>query len=1126
MGEKKPTLSQQKAIDIDINAVVSAGAGSGKTSVLSKRFVHLVVDKKYKVEEILTLTFTKKATVEMYGRIYKALKEKAPESVTDFYKANIKTIDSYCASIAKQGCHFYGISPDFIEDEDAIQETAESMALPFILQHRDNKAIKALVQTKNFSTIANELFVTPLLEQSTVAEPIDFDDCNQKQKMEIIKSWNKEYKKACDLLHSLNGEFNTFEGNRNSTFIQNLRTALDQDWPETTGLTEQKIENEDCQQELSFLTMMQGVTSLTLRTPKGCDEIKRLIKELRDTFSTLISLVQYVSGYGTIKAIIPLLKEFQDKILHAKRSSGILSYNDVSSLAKCILRDYPEIRQQEKQKFKAIMIDEFQDNNMMQRDLLFMIAEKQERKEKGVPSVNELSPDKLFFVGDEKQSIYRFRGADVSVFRGLSKDFAQGNLELKENFRSEKPLVRAFNTIFGGFSYPDNTEQTQPSVFFKDTTDPVAIPEYEAVYHKVNYDEKKDDHNKEKLIHVALYNKNQRAEEGKASDEEAEAIWVAKKIKDLLTPLPGQKKAKYNPSDIAILFRNYSLQPLYERMLLKEGVSYNCEVVTGFFNDGPVNDIFAMLKLCAYKTDSLSYATVLRSPFANLSFEETNAILVQNAEPFAADTTDILQPASSKRYEHAKSVYIELCNRSKTEQLTSLLTFLWYGAGYRYETMWNTTVSMYANLYDRMFELARQADEQTMSIATFVDNMRTYQDESQKLSNMDIPLEHEESIHILTIHKSKGLEFPVVFVCGTHKGSKRETNSSPVYCSKDFGISINTPPLKKFPESKENFFYAKVKNINAAMEGAELKRLLYVALTRAEKELYITGKYNGECKEAQIPTSLLSALSGVLSFYKSEQSPNDKPFTFEEIPPMSRTEGSDNSSIRKNTKESKTSCISMAKELYDHANIIQMDIPDSPYLLPSSLEKRESKTTGSESGVTVPYKEIDEIVLQSGKHFGFDDFGTLAHYYLEQAIKNTHNSIPAKYLAGLENKAENINRIQKICEQMTQMFKESELGKQALNASWKKAEYAFRSRIRKENQNTIIKGTIDLVFKNADTYTIVDYKTDSHIDPAVYYDQIACYKQAICQMTGCQEQHVHCYLYYLRYGKAVSIDAI
>ena len=111
MSKKTPTQSQQKAIDIDISAVVSAGAGSGKTSVLSQRFVHLVTDKKYKVEEILTLTFTKKATVEMYGRIYKALKEKAPESVADFYKANIKTLDSYCASIAKQGSHFYGISP-------------------------------------------------------------------------------------------------------------------------------------------------------------------------------------------------------------------------------------------------------------------------------------------------------------------------------------------------------------------------------------------------------------------------------------------------------------------------------------------------------------------------------------------------------------------------------------------------------------------------------------------------------------------------------------------------------------------------------------------------------------------------------------------------------------------------------------------------------------------------------------------------------------------------------------------------------------------------------------------------------------------------------------------------------
>nr|MCR5762603.1 UvrD-helicase domain-containing protein [Treponema sp.] len=831
MSKNDPTVSQQKAIGIDINAVVSAGAGSGKTSVLSQRFVHLVLDKKYKVDEILTLTFTKKATVEMYGRIYQKLKEKSPESVSDFYKANIKNLDSYCTNIARQGCHFYGISPDFTEDEDALHEKIESLALPFILQHRDNQAIKALVQTKNFSDIARELFVDPILQQSTIAEPIDFDKCNENQRQEIIKGWDKEYKKTLGLLNSINGELNDFEGNRNSAFIKKLTEAMNQDWPEISDLTEQKIEDSDCQQEIQFLKALINVTSLSLRTPNGCDEIKRIIKDLRESLLILTSLVQYVSGYDIIKTITPLLKEFQDKVLHIKRSLGILSFNDVSSLAKCILRDYPEIRQLEKQKYKAIMIDEFQDNNMLQRDILFMIAEKLERTDKGIPSVSDLCPGKLFFVGDEKQSIYRFRGADVTVFRGLSKDFEKGNLELKENFRSEKNLVCAFNTIFGGFSYPDNKEQNQPSVFFKQDNGEAGeeTPEYEAVYHKVNYPEAKPQESCSKeLIHVALYDKNQEADEGMLIEEEAEALWVAKKIKELITPASKSTPAKYKPGDIAILFRNYSLQPLYERMLLQEGIPYNCEVVTGFFNDGPVNDIFAMLRLCAYKTDTLSYAAVLRSPFANLSIEETNAILAQSSlsqseGPFAADSAKILNPQSEAKYRHAKEVYEELCERSKTESLTSLISFLWYNAGYRLETLWNTSVSMYASLYDRMFELARKAEEQTMSLASFVDSMRTYQDEAQKLSNMDIPLEHEDSIHILTIHKSKGLEFPAVFVCGTHKGSKKETNSTPVYCSRKFGVSINTPPLKEISDSKENYFYARVKKINSAMESAELK---------------------------------------------------------------------------------------------------------------------------------------------------------------------------------------------------------------------------------------------------------------------------------------------------------------
>src|SRR5574344_1354551 len=129
---------QKKAIEVGINAVVSAGAGSGKTTVLSERYAHLITEKHYCVYEILTLTFTKKATVEMSDKIYKVLKQKAPEQASVFFNANIKTLDSYCNSVAKTGAHLYGITPDFTQDDDLINQQVYNMALPFILENRDN----------------------------------------------------------------------------------------------------------------------------------------------------------------------------------------------------------------------------------------------------------------------------------------------------------------------------------------------------------------------------------------------------------------------------------------------------------------------------------------------------------------------------------------------------------------------------------------------------------------------------------------------------------------------------------------------------------------------------------------------------------------------------------------------------------------------------------------------------------------------------------------------------------------------------------------------------------------------------------------------------------------------------
>ena len=134
--------------------------------------------------------------------------------------------------------------------------------------------------------------------------------------------------------------------------------------------------------------------------------------------------------------------------------AGALTFSDSAELAVDVLKNFKEIRTTEKKSFKAIMIDEFQDDNQLQRNLLFLLSEKPDVLEDNIPSPESLDQEKLFFVGDEKQSIYKFRGAEVSVFRQLTEDLNSDGASLVTNYRSDPALIAAFNTIFGGFDYP------------------------------------------------------------------------------------------------------------------------------------------------------------------------------------------------------------------------------------------------------------------------------------------------------------------------------------------------------------------------------------------------------------------------------------------------------------------------------------------------------------------------------------------------------------------------------------------------------------------------------------------------------------------------------------------------
>ena len=1149
---------QLSAINALKNSVVSAGAGSGKTTVLAERFTKLVTENGFCVDEILTLTFTKKATVEMSERIYGTLKNEAPEAAADFYKANIKTLDAYCASIAKTGAHYYGISPDFVQDSEEILSHVRAIVLPFLLSRIDEPVIRRLIGTKDFVSTAENLFVKPLLENSSVCRPIDFKKGVELQKKEICNVWNERTSAFKDAVEALRGAYNDFSGNRESSYIKKLDELFQKEFPEPFFLTEKTIENSDylpCDAWIKNASPFLNV-SLPGNLQKS-ELIKESVLEIRKFKGKFSEISSYIKTYKILLAAVPHYEDFQKLINSYKRSSGNLTFKDIAELAYCILRDYPEIRQVEKEKYKAIMIDEFQDNNKLQRDMLFMLAEKLERREKGVPPIEELSPCKLFFVGDEKQSIYLFRGADVSVFRALSDDFKDGKLSMDTNYRSCQALIACFNTIFGGASYPPKDEtdlphktdciKKSPSVFYTERenslpgSQKIDIPDYEAVYHEVSLSKnakkeiraaKSPNDFYAPHLHFALFDADKDLNNSVLLvEEEAEAEWVCAKIDEIVeTGILGKK---YSYSDIAVLFRSYATQNIFEKAMLDHGIPYNTEIVKGFFSDGPVNDIFAYLRICIFPNDTMNYAQVLCSPFVNLSFDEASCVLLSEPEPFMLEDFSILSDEGKKRFLHAKDFFLDVKDSLKTLEITEIVTKLWYEGGYRFEAMWNGTVEMYAKMYDMIFDLAKKAEERNEGLSAFVDGVKFYKKDDSKLEGMDIPMEKVSGVNVLSIHKSKGLEYPVVFVCSTHKSSADERNSDSVYFDKNFGISINSESGTK-NKSSENYFFAKMKSEQNLKETAELRRLVYVAMTRASDHLFITnGKYSmssdAEKKyspaEENAADSVFHILEPFFNFYNDDLYDGTKPFDVEKIPAFQRiSDKSDRK--RKNLFSEKEKLFSVLadEKPYEKAASVKMERPDSIYENPSKIFQEENVLSASADS-SAPYQEINAIVEKSDFGFGYNNFGTIAHSYMEASVNEKSPVYPNREIIGLKDYEKDKAEIERICLEMKENFSNSELGKKAIEAKrngFCKTEYSFKSR----NGSKIVKGVIDLLFKDKDgSYVIVDFKTNQTKNPEIYYVQLSYYRKAVASMFGVNDfTKIKCFLYYLRFSEAVDIS--
>jgi ATP-dependent helicase/nuclease subunit A len=809
--------------------------------------------------------------------------------------------------------------------------------------------------------------------------------------------------------------------------------------------------------------------------------------------------------------------------------------------------------------------------------MLFLLAEKLEKIGNTVPSAEDLSPGKLFFVGDEKQSIYLFRGADVSVFRKLKEELKTTDLSLKVNYRSAPELIGAFNAIFGGSVFdPEGSSPLScaPSVFASSET----LPLFEASYTPLEAGNSASMTQDSGKLSLCILDKKNRKDQNNENDDplsadENETRFVAEKIRKLID------EKKYQGNDIAVLFRTRSSQFLFEKHLRLLDIPYTSEDINDLFYAGPVNDILSVLRLAAHPLDSAAYAEMLRSPFAGLSLPGTAVCLSifcnGNPEPFNDIPLEYLDEADKKQYLCGRKVYQKIREKTGSESISSLISELWYDEGYRYETQWNSQGRVYSELYDYLFHLAVNADNENKGLASFTDSMCSFRDSGGRLSETEIPLERPGAVHLMTIHKSKGLEFPVVFLCGCGKKSQADRIDT-VFYSNDAGLVLSPPvpyACRNISGKRNNFFFLCSIDENRPKRTAELRRLLYVGMTRAEKELYITGSVN--LKATEEPEDFSIALKTHIEEKCADNEnliPGDTildndtffglllPSFAHHIPPEGLKDGFNFFSLEEipaysedyiKKQESKTPGLSndhrglkeyirITEPFYQNTKVITTPIIKDNHITPVSLRNTEDeKETLNGKGFAVSdeysgekaddvFEKVDSILLRYSKNsdestekFNSGSFGTIAHICVEARLKKEEPLVPAN-IAGFLAPSE-MDTLIEAGKEIAHRFVCSPLGIIAGNSRLRESEFPFRSiQKNKEGKEIFINGTIDLFFEENNCFHIVDFKTDSREMPGEHVSQMACYFHAVSSLFTAKKD-CRVWLYYLRTGHAVEL---
>jgi ATP-dependent exoDNAse (exonuclease V) beta subunit len=1084
---------QRQAIRVESNCVVMAGAGSGKTSVISERYCRLLEHTDMRVERILALTFTQKAAAEMYERIYSRLlgsNHGLRKHLRSFEKAQISTLDSFCAEILSNACDRFGLPEDFRYDEQAVARLAEQVSLDFLLEHLQIPVVQELLHLHGFETLWKRLFSDLAANHLHLPGGIDLDAMARAQIGRCRADLKSELGAVCALIEEVSSlEARTASIRRTQEALAGFEDILQYLEAERYG---------EAQERLSRL-------SLTKPGGRGLEDIQRLkalIDSLKPRLEKLDTLASTLAREQSLLDVFCLLQDFASRFLDTKRTLGLVTFQDVEKMAvAALIRDKP-LRQFYKNRYRYIMIDEFQDNNRLQKDLLFLLAERLDSQNEGVPSPSELEPDKLFFVGDEKQSIYRFRGAEVGVFKSLHTELESiggRSIGLNRNYRSESGLIEFLNNVF--------------SVVMAH-----ASAEYEARYQEMR--KGGADGGVRSEVHL-FYGDQARAPDPArdlASANLAEAYAVARFIHQTVetkalsvSSEAGIRPASYD--DFAVLLRSTGNQIHYERMFRRFGIPYSTDNLRSLFVEAPINDFYLLLQLAVYPQDRAAYAGTLRSPFVNISDESLILLLLsEQGQPFSEIHEVEMNEADRRRMEQGREIYLSVREAVDRVPIAELFHRLWYRYGYRYTILRNPRNHNYLEHYEYMNKLAERADRQGDSLATFLDFLRHNLGRYERIDDLAVVKPRLPGVQLITIHRSKGLEFPIVVLADTgNLGRTSRGASNPYYVCSEYGITVNLGSRNYFTEIGERE--------SEKEELAEIKRLMYVALSRAKSHLVLAG--TRKHKNRSSPRAHLNLLLHGLGL--SDQSLSEGSIAGKHHDLKIHTiESLSLEKLRENSPPSRKRPRGSLEAMYQRPAIQrtvrrqEVTVTELCRLLDPLLEQRRKPDNLSTEVQRLPSIDTDALQKEQGLEARF---GILTHQLLQRWSRDPGAAPPEPEWNRLGIPRQFTDLLFQDAVSLCQKFFSSDLGVLSMRAERVDRELPFLYLFEDADGPLYISGQIDLSFQWRDRLYLVDFKTDRQYKPGEHEAQLELYRLALREQTDGQ---IYTFLFLLRSGSAVG----